>query len=158
MTMESKQMAAELAETLTYLSQSHPSMKQLVSQAIAATGKELDSLTLGELQNITTVAEARFANGLAANHRPVEGKNFVTIPAGKDFLDTLRDTMEVLTRSSMELMLMKRTIERECPYASDEVIKTALHGLDTAAGNLASCWDAVDMLFTSYDLYEVKLS
>ena len=155
--MESKQIAAELAETLTYLSRSHPTMTQLVSEAIAATGKEIDCLTLGELQNITTVAEGRFANGLGASHRPVEGKDFITIPAGKDFLDTLRATLEVLTRSSMELMLMKRTIERECPYASDEVIKTALHGIDTAAGNLAEQWDCIDMLFASYDLYEVKL-
>ncbi|MHB8121439.1 MAG: hypothetical protein ACYDG4_04715 [Desulfuromonadaceae bacterium] len=154
--MKSK-MAAELAETLAYLSRSHPTMTQLVSEAITATGKPLGSITLDELQTITSIAEVRFANGLGASHRPVEGKDFITIPAGKDFLDTLRATLETLTRSSMELQLMRRTIDRECPYASDEVIKTALHGLDTAAGDLASCWDAVDMLFASYDLYEVKL-
>ncbi|HCE68396.1 MAG: hypothetical protein A2X82_20135 [Geobacteraceae bacterium GWC2_55_20] len=156
--MESKRIAAQLAETLTYLAHCHPTMTQLVSEAIAATGKELGSITLDELQAITTVAEARFANGLGASHRPVEGKDFITIPAGKDFLDTLRDSLEVLTRSSMELILTKRTIERECPYTDDKVIETALHTINTIAGNLADQWDAMDMLFASYDLYEVKLS
>ena len=58
----------------------------------------------------------------------------------------------------MELILTKRTIERECPYTDDKVIETALHTINTIAGNLADQWDAMDMLFASYDLYEVKLS
>ncbi len=153
MIIESKQMAAELTERLTGLANNHPTMAQLVSDAITATGRELGSITLDELQAITSVAETKFALELAARHRAVEGIDFITIAAGKDFLETLKTTVEVFSRSSTELQLMKRTIERECPYTDDKVIEAALHSINTIAGNLAEQWDEMDSLLALYDLY-----
>jgi len=70
----------------------------------------------------------------------------------KEDVVVLKDSADVMLRSSAEINNAITTIQRTCPYADDPVIIAAIRGLQDVSVNLSGIWAELDLTLASNDM------
>jgi len=70
----------------------------------------------------------------------------------KEDVIVLKNSADVMLRSSAEIINAITTIQRNCPYADDQVLKDAVRELQAVAVNLSGIWAELDLTLASNDM------
>jgi len=70
----------------------------------------------------------------------------------KEDVVVLKDSADVMLRSSAEINNAITTIQRTCPVADDAVIVETLRNLQNVSANLSGIWAELDLTLASNDM------
>jgi len=63
-----------------------------------------------------------------------------------------KNSAETMLRSCAEINNAITTIQRNCPYADDQVLKDAIRDLQDVSVNLSGVWAELDLTLVSNDM------